>query len=74
MKTQMTLEEMRAALSIWDQTIGCDNCQEAWWGDNSPDDVTLFHRDGCPLKGNREAHSEMVDLAYMDECIAKGIL
>jgi hypothetical protein len=69
MKTDLTLEEMRECLDIWDQTIGCDNCGQAWWGDNAPDDVTLFHAEGCPLRGNREAHAEAVNLDYMDKCI-----
>lgn len=69
MKTDLSLEEMRKCLEIWDQTIGCSNCNEAWWAERAFDDVTLFHADGCPLRGNREAHSEAVNLEYMDECI-----
>jgi hypothetical protein len=53
-KLEMTFEEMVASYSNWDQTIGCDNCRMAWWAENCTPDPTMFHRDGCPLKGRRD--------------------
>lgn len=55
MKTEMTFEEMTKCLEVWDQTIGCSNCMEAFWGDeNEAKGVLNFHADGCPLKGRAD--------------------
>lgn len=56
MKTEMTFDEMKAALVIADQTIGCENCWRAWWGDDHTPNVEDFHADGCPLKGRKDVH------------------
>lgn len=60
-------------LSIWDQTIGCDNCGVGWWAENSTDDMTLFHAATCPLLGNREAHAEMVNLEHVEKRIGRRL-
>lgn len=66
-KTEMTFEEMVAAVSIWDQTIGCDNCNQAWWGENATTDPTMFHRNGCPLKGRRDVAFEHMNVDLIEE-------
>lgn len=67
MKTTMTLDEMKACLDIWDQTIGCNNCSQAWWAENATEYEEDFHADGCPLKGNRAAHEDFLDYWYIDQ-------
>ena len=63
----MTMEEMQASLEVWDMAIGCNVCGQHSWGTTAhplrPED---FHADGCPLKGNREVHSKMIDYEYVD--------
>jgi hypothetical protein len=61
-KTELTFDEMVKCLDVWGQTIGCENCGRAWWGedatyhaDGTPD-LFGFHADGCPLKGREDVH------------------
>lgn len=69
----MSTNELGEHLSIWDQTIGCDNCGVGWWAENSTDDMTLFHDSTCPLLGNREAHAEMVNLEHVEKKIGRRL-
>jgi hypothetical protein len=69
----VTLEEMKACLEIWDQTIGCNHCMIGWWAENATEDLTMFHTDGCPLKGNREAHEDMVNIEYNEKEIGRRL-
>lgn len=50
---------MVRCLSVWDQTIGCDNCGEAWWGENATERFCDFHADDCPLKGREDVHDAL---------------
>ena len=69
----VTLEEMKACLEIWDQTIGCNHCMVGWWAENATEDLTMFHIDTCPLKGNREAHEDMVNIDYNEKEIGRRL-
>jgi hypothetical protein len=60
-------KELAKSVTIWDQTIGCDLCGEAWWSENCTDDPTLFHAPTCPLFGNREAAAHYCSLAHIEE-------
>ena len=60
-------------LSVWDQTIGCDNCGKAWWMEDATGDETLFHDKDCPLFGNREAHAETYNLEYMEKELGRRV-
>lgn len=70
---QLTPEEVELVknLGIWDQTIGCDFCGHAWWGEDATPKVEDFHAAGCPLKGRRDLHeaAKLIDYGYLDsEC------
>lgn len=69
----VTLAEMKACLEVWDQTIGCNHCMVGWWAENATEDVTMFHIDTCPLKGNREAHEDMVNIDYNESEIGRRL-
>ncbi len=73
LKTEMTFEEMVAAVDIWDQTIGCDNCGKAWWAENATEDPTMFHRNGCPVKGNRTVAFHHMDVDYIENELGRRI-
>jgi hypothetical protein len=72
-KTVMTFQEMVDAHSIWDQTIGCDNCNMAWWAENATPDPTMFHRDGCPAKGRRDVALEVMNVFVIEEELGRRI-
>jgi hypothetical protein len=72
-KTEMTFDEMVAAYSIWDQTIGCDNCNSAWWAENATEDPTMFHKNGCPLKGRRDVAMHHMNVDYIEKHIGRRI-
>lgn len=52
--TVQSAEELSRLMSIWDQTVGCDHCNSAWWGENNTEDPTLFHAPDCPCYGRRD--------------------
>lgn len=54
MKTEMTFDEMTKCLEVWDQTIGCSNCGEAYWGENEKKGDLDWHAEGCPLQGRED--------------------
>ncbi len=64
-ETQVTCEEMVKCLDIFDQTIGCNHCGQAWWAENFTAKIDDFHADDCPLKGRRDIH-EMWGVNYPD--------
>ena len=56
----MTLDEMCAALAVWDQTIGCQHCQHAYWMDEAIGELEemLWHAPDCPLYGRADGFVE----------------
>jgi hypothetical protein len=72
MKTgNMSVEEMQSCLEQVDSTVGCANCLAVWWAENATPDMTEFHKEGCPLKGNRTAHAVFINLDYAEEQYGK---
>ncbi len=61
-----TAEELSTFLDVWDQTIGCSDCQKAWWAENYTDDPTLFHTTECPLYGRRDVAAYVFNLEYIE--------
>lgn len=49
-------EGLHVYLDVWDQTIGCDLCLQAWWDENNTDPLEDFHAAWCPLRGRRDLH------------------
>lgn len=73
MKCVMTFEEMVTALAVWDQTIGCNNCGHAWWGDEYTEDPTMFHDKECPLYGRRDVAEHTFDVPYIEKELGRRI-
>ena len=69
----MTLDEMVESLAIWDQAIGCNNCGEAWWGDNYTEDPTLFHAVDCPLYGRRDVAEKFFNVSHIEAELGRRI-
>jgi hypothetical protein len=72
-KTEMTFQEMVDAHTVWDQTIGCDNCGKAWWAEDATPDVTMFHRAGCPAKGRRDVAVEVWNVDLIERELGRRI-
>jgi hypothetical protein len=43
-------------VEVWDQTMGCSLCGQAWWGERATKIFSDFHADDCELKGASEEH------------------
>lgn len=54
-------------MDVWDQTIGCNNCNRAWWAENNTDDPTLFHEPDCELFGRRDVADYWFNLPRIEQ-------
>lgn len=63
--------ELASWMSVWDQTIGCNRCVRAWWGDYDTEDPTMFHRDDCPNLGRRDVAAHWFNLDYVEKCLGR---
>ena len=58
--------ELQSMMSVWDQTIGCDNCGRAWWGSEFTDDPTMFHEIDCPCFARRDVAAFWFNLLIIE--------
>lgn len=50
-------EKFAEFLDVWDQTVGCEWCGQAWWAENATPHMADFHAGDCPLKGRLDVHA-----------------
>lgn len=50
-------ERLAEFLDVFDQTVGCNRCGQAWWAENATRLAADFHADDCPLKGRIDVHA-----------------
>lgn len=62
-----TAKRLAKYFDIFDQTVGCTRCWEAWWGENATEDMTLFHATTCPLYGRRDVAFYYINLPYAEK-------